>query len=79
MFGRTELSVKALVQRAGPKFSGKDQIFQKKLVRGTKIFSEKIGPGTKIFRTKIQVTNLYHCDRGKWPSRKMASLLSRSY
>ena len=58
MFGRTELSVKALVQRAGPKFSGEDQIFQKKLVRGTKIFSEKIGPGTKIFRTKIPVTDL---------------------
>ena len=41
---------------SGPKFSGEDQIFQKKLVRGTKIFSEKIGPGTKIFRTKIPVT-----------------------
>ena len=59
MFGRTELSVKALVQRAKnfrTKISGENQIFQKKLVRGTKIFSEKIGPGTKIFRTKIPVT-----------------------
>ena len=41
---------------SGPIFSREDQIFQKKMVRGTIIFNEKIGPGTKIFRTKIPVT-----------------------
>ena len=41
MFGRTELSVKALVQRA--------KNFRTKIFRGGPNFSEKIGPGDQDF------------------------------
>ena len=42
MFGRTELSVKALVQRA--------KNFRTKIFRGGPNFSEKIGPGDQNFQ-----------------------------